>query len=324
MEKISKTFLGTKALNDVSFELKEGEVHVLIGENGAGKSTLMKILNGQYSPDGGKVFINEKELEDFTPFDAKKRGVAMIYQELNLAPHLSVQDNILLGQERSRWGLLNRQAGGAVAQDALARLGHGDLNLQTPVNRLSVGMQQVVEIAEREQFAIAIAVSVEEPECVVFAVTEPIGEPVAERQRESQRVPVGLAESVGQPFGLAERQPVGLAQRVGIGQCVGQRKPVGESVAVRGGECVPESQRPDSRRRARLPTVAGEPDRAVSASQGRVRLSGGSHTSALDCGNGGDRGACVGGDSGGSRPAIAGQRDGGQRGLGAADEHGRV
>lgn len=100
MDKISKSFLSTKALTDVSFELKSGEVHVLIGENGAGKSTLMKILSGQYAPDFGKVYIAGSEVLEFTPFGAKRRGVAMIYQELNLLNNLTVVENLFLGRER--------------------------------------------------------------------------------------------------------------------------------------------------------------------------------------------------------------------------------
>jgi ribose transport system ATP-binding protein len=148
MEKISKTFLSTKALNDVSFELKEGEVHVLIGENGAGKSTLMKILNGQYSPDSGKVFINGKELEDFTPFDAKKRGVAMIYQELNLINNLTVTENLFLGREKLNSGLfIDEKAQVNECEKVLKKI-KAPFGPKELVGNLSLAQKQLVEIAK--------------------------------------------------------------------------------------------------------------------------------------------------------------------------------
>src|SRR6185437_7778530 len=96
---IRKAFGGTQALRSVSLEIAPGEVHALIGENGAGKSTLMKILSGAYQPDAGEIFLNEKPYAPRDPLDARQGGVEMIYQELNLAPHLSVEENLLLGCE---------------------------------------------------------------------------------------------------------------------------------------------------------------------------------------------------------------------------------
>src|SRR3954462_8248128 len=147
MSAISKRFGATRALNGVSLELRAGEVLALIGENGAGKSTLMSVLSGAHSPNEGSMELAGPGYSPTGPQDARRSGIAMIYQELNLAPDLTVEENIMLGQEQSRWGLLDRAAQRRLAAAALARLGHADLPLEITVSRLSVGLQQVVEIA---------------------------------------------------------------------------------------------------------------------------------------------------------------------------------
>ena len=147
MEGVCKRFGATHALKDVDLEARSGEVLALIGENGAGKSTLMKVLSGAHLPDAGRMTLLGKSYAPHGAHQARLAGVAMIYQELNLAPHLSVEDNILLGQERRRFGLLDRRTGRAIAKRALDLLGHGQLDLQTIVATLPVGMQQIVEIA---------------------------------------------------------------------------------------------------------------------------------------------------------------------------------
>lgn len=147
MEGVCKRFGATHALRDVALEVRAGEILALIGENGAGKSTLMKILSGALAADSGKMMLTGHNYSPSGAHHARVAGVAMIYQELNLAPDLSVEDNILLGQECRQFGLLDRGAGRRIAKQALARLGHERLAPQTFVGTLSVGMQQVVEIA---------------------------------------------------------------------------------------------------------------------------------------------------------------------------------
>ena len=121
---IKKSFGSTHALREVSLEVGPGEVHALIGENGAGKSTLMKILSGAYQPDAGEIFLNGDPYQPRNPLEARRSGVEMIYQELNLAPHLSVEENILLGVEPSRLGWIDRRKRRAMAQRVLAEVHH--------------------------------------------------------------------------------------------------------------------------------------------------------------------------------------------------------
>ena len=97
MKGIGKTFPGVKALEGVNLTIREGQVHALLGENGAGKSTLIKILSGAYSKDEGEIFFEGQPVEIKAPHDAQALGISTIYQEFNLAPHLTIAENIFLG-----------------------------------------------------------------------------------------------------------------------------------------------------------------------------------------------------------------------------------
>src|SRR3954470_5196224 len=123
MKDIHKAFGPVKVLEGVDFELVAGEVHALMGENGAGKSTLMKILTGIYAPDSGTIEVDGKAVSITTPADAEKYGIAIIHQELNLIPALSIADNLFLGREIQRFGLLDRKAMTKTAMEWLARVG---------------------------------------------------------------------------------------------------------------------------------------------------------------------------------------------------------
>jgi ribose transport system ATP-binding protein len=144
---IEKSFGATRALRGVSLEIAAGEVHALIGENGAGKSTLMKILSGAHRPDRGSIELAGKSYAPTGPHDARLQGVAMIYQELNLALHLSAQENILLGAESAAAGWIDRRRSRERARAALAQLGHENLDLDAPAGSFSIATQQVIEIA---------------------------------------------------------------------------------------------------------------------------------------------------------------------------------
>jgi ribose transport system ATP-binding protein len=147
MRGVSKSFFGIKALRSVDLTVHAGEVHALMGENGAGKSTLMKILSGAYRPDpGGEIRIAGKPVRIEGPLGGRAAGISIIYQELSLAPNLSVAENIYLGREMSRSGLLARGAMRDCVGPILARLG-ADFLPSTLVAQLSMGQRQLVEIA---------------------------------------------------------------------------------------------------------------------------------------------------------------------------------
>lgn len=147
IEHVSKTFPGVKALNDVSFDLYAGEVLALLGENGAGKSTLMKILSGVYSNDEGTIQVFGEVVEEMNPKKAQELGIAIIHQELNMCSHLSVTENIFLGREKTKTGLLSDKEMNAEAKRILERL-HIDIKPDDIVGDLSVSKQQMVEIAK--------------------------------------------------------------------------------------------------------------------------------------------------------------------------------
>ena len=146
MSGVSKKFGGAVALEDVHLELHAGEVHALMGENGAGKSTLMKILSGVYTPDAGTIELNGEQISISSPRDALSKGIAIIHQELNTVPDMTVAENLSLGSEPARGGILNRRELRRSAQEKLDRIG-ADVPVDLPIGRLSVGMQQMVEIA---------------------------------------------------------------------------------------------------------------------------------------------------------------------------------
>ncbi|MGV3573733.1 MAG: sugar ABC transporter ATP-binding protein [Devosia sp.] len=144
---IAKRFGATQALNDVRFDLRAGEVHALMGENGAGKSTLMKILSGNIQRDAGTILIDGKPVDIRNPRDARALGIAIIHQELNTVPAMTVAENLALGQEpRNRFGMFDRAKVLRDAREKLARI-HADIDPARPLGSLGIGMQQMVEIA---------------------------------------------------------------------------------------------------------------------------------------------------------------------------------
>lgn len=146
---ISKEFPGIKALDDVSFEVRAGEVHMLVGENGAGKSTLMKILCGAYRADRGSFFHRGEHVAINDPTDARKFGIAVIFQEFTLVPYLDIAKNIFLGREFSTRfpGLIDQRRAHAEARRVLDMIGF-NIDTRIPVHRLGVAQQQMVEIAK--------------------------------------------------------------------------------------------------------------------------------------------------------------------------------
>ncbi len=148
MQNICKTFPGVVALENINYELRQGEVHILLGENGAGKSTLVKILSGAYQKTSGDIFFENKAIEIKNPKHAQELGIAIIYQELNLVAHLSVAENILLGREPLYApGIINRQRLYQFSQNILDRF-QLQINSRSLVKELGIAEQQMVEVAK--------------------------------------------------------------------------------------------------------------------------------------------------------------------------------
>jgi putative multiple sugar transport system ATP-binding protein len=149
MRGITKTFPGVKALQDVNLEVRRGEIHAICGENGAGKSTLMKVLSGIYPPGSytGEIYFDGRLCEFADIRDSERNGIVVIHQEFALSPHLSVAENIFLGNERVHRGLIDWNRTNAEAMELLDRVGLRE-NPVTPVMDIGVGKQQLVEIAK--------------------------------------------------------------------------------------------------------------------------------------------------------------------------------
>lgn len=144
---IKKSFGPTVALDGVDLELRQGEVHALIGENGAGKSTLMNVIAGSLRPDDGQMEIEGRPYTPTNPLDARTNGIALIHQELSLCPHLTVAENILMGIESSRMGWLDREKLITRTNEVLQTFPHADIRPEKRVGDLSVAARQIVEIS---------------------------------------------------------------------------------------------------------------------------------------------------------------------------------
>lgn len=149
MTGISKSFDGNSVLTNVEFSVKKGEIHALMGENGAGKSTLMKILTGIYARDTGEVKVRGKLVDFKNPKEAEHAGIAVIHQELNILPDLTVAENLFLGNEKTfgKSGILKTKEMNKKAKVILGELGL-DVDVKTVARELSVGKQQIIEIAK--------------------------------------------------------------------------------------------------------------------------------------------------------------------------------
>src|ERR671916_1332589 len=157
MESIVKRFAGATALDGVDFSLERGEVHALVGENGAGKSTLIKIMTGAYRRDGGRMFLEGREVSFDSPEDAQEAGVVAVYQEVNLLMFRTVAENIFLGREPRRYGLVDWRRMNADAGAILKRLGL-DINPRAPLGTLNIALRQMVAIARGVSFGAKVVV----------------------------------------------------------------------------------------------------------------------------------------------------------------------
>jgi simple sugar transport system ATP-binding protein len=143
---VSKSFPGVKALDAVDFQLRRGEVHALMGENGAGKSTLIKVLTGVYERDAGEIALDGSSINPRSPHHAQTLGISTVYQEVNLIPYLSVAENLLLGRQPRRFGLVDWRRMRSLAETAMARLDI-QIDVTRPLVSYSIAIQQMVAIA---------------------------------------------------------------------------------------------------------------------------------------------------------------------------------
>jgi len=162
MTGISKSFLGVQALDNVDFTLLKGEIHALVGENGAGKSTLIKILTGVEQPDEGVILIDNKKSVIHSTQNAQELGISTVYQEVNLCPHLSVAENILIGREPHKFGFIDHKAMEAKATEILKGLGV-DLDVTQTLGACSVAIQQMAAIARALEISNVKVLVLDEP-----------------------------------------------------------------------------------------------------------------------------------------------------------------
>ncbi|MFA6845349.1 MAG: ATP-binding cassette domain-containing protein, partial [Sphaerochaetaceae bacterium] len=148
MRHICKIFPGVKALDDVDFTLRKGEIHALMGENGAGKSTLIKVLTGVFDFDEGEIRLSgyDEPILNKSPQEAQKRGISTVYQEVNLCPNLSVAENIFIGREPCKLGRIDWKKMYSMARELLSKLDI-EVDVTCPMENYSIALQQMVAIA---------------------------------------------------------------------------------------------------------------------------------------------------------------------------------
>jgi ribose transport system ATP-binding protein len=203
---IFKTFPGVVALRDVSFEIKKGEVHALVGENGAGKSTLIKILSGVEQKDRGRILVDGINAVIRNPKDAFNLGITCIYQELPLAPSLSIADNIFLGHEFKRYGFLNKTHQNRLARDSFQEFGI-DINPKTPVEKLSVSMQQITAIIKSMMKDAKVFIMDEPTATLGEHEVERLFDFIAKLKKKSISV-IYISHRMDEIFGIADRVTV--------------------------------------------------------------------------------------------------------------------
>lgn len=204
---VGKTFGGIVALKDVHFEIAAGEIHALMGENGAGKSTLMKILSGVYGLYEGDILLDGRMVSFANVRQAEAAGIAIIHQELNLVPELTVADNIFLGREPRIAGIvIDRKAGRAAARELLSRLGI-ELDPDVRVGSLRVGEQQLVEIAKALSISARILIMDEPTSALSPAECERLFKIVRQLAKEGVAI-VYISHRIDEVMHLADRVTV--------------------------------------------------------------------------------------------------------------------
>jgi monosaccharide-transporting ATPase len=205
MEGISKFFPGVQALDDVSFFLKKGEIHCLVGENGAGKSTLIKVLTGVDQPDRGKILLEGKEVHPKSPIDAQLLGISTVFQEINLCINLTVAENILLGHEPHQAGRIDWKKMNALAADTLMRLLGVDIDVTKTLDSYTVAIQQMVAIARALYISSAKILILDEPTSSLdINETEQLFKVMTKLKNEGVGI-IFITHFIGQIFQISDR-----------------------------------------------------------------------------------------------------------------------
>ena len=204
VEGISKTFVGNRVLQDVTFEVRRGEIHAVVGENGAGKSTLIKIIGSIYEPDAGTLTLDGTLASFASPAQAMHQGISIVHQELSLVPNLTVAQNIFIGQEgRGPLGLINWRDLNRRAEDILKRVG-ARVAPTDLVGTLSVGVQQIVEIAKALAHDAKVII-LDEPTSALAETEVDLLYKLLDDLRGRGMAIVFISHKLGEVFRLADR-----------------------------------------------------------------------------------------------------------------------
>lgn len=206
LQHIRKTYPGVVALNDVSLEVKKGEIHALVGENGAGKSTLIKTCSGAVVPDSGKIIVNDKEFDSMTPQLSMKNGIAVIYQEFNLVGGLSVAENIFLGRSIRKGIVIDKKAMIRETEKIFKTL-NISIDPNMLVRNLSVGYQQMVEIAKAIQQDAKILI-MDEPSAPLTKAEVSTMFEIIDKLKESGVSIIYISHRLDEIFRLSDRVTV--------------------------------------------------------------------------------------------------------------------
>ena len=205
MEGISKAFPGVQALDDVSFTLRKGEIHGLVGENGAGKSTLIKVLTGVDQPDSGKMIYDGREIQVKSPQHAQSLGISTVYQEVNLCTNLTVAENILLGREPHKNGRIDWANTYALASETLRRLLGVDIDVTKSLGSYTVAIQQMVAIARALYISSAKILILDEPTSSLDVnETEQLFKVMRKLKSEGVGI-IFITHFIGQVFEISDR-----------------------------------------------------------------------------------------------------------------------
>ncbi|MEO3796035.1 sugar ABC transporter ATP-binding protein [Nonomuraea sp. B10E15] len=207
MRGIDKSFLGVRVLSGVDLDVTAGEVHAVVGENGAGKSTLMKIICGVHTPDEGTIEIDGRPVSFGHPLEAQRSGIAIIYQEFNLLPERTVAENVFLGREPVRRGLVDRAAMEEATARLLGELGEDPFGPRDAVKRLSVAQQQIVEIVKALSVNARLVV-MDEPSAALAEHEVELLYRLIGRLRERGVAVVYISHRLREVFDLADRVTV--------------------------------------------------------------------------------------------------------------------